>query len=117
MPNDEAIYILDQITPKPGKAEAFLQHYLDGYAPLAKARGLTLEYSWVNPPVWLEGGQSNTLFIVWSVKGTGAYYAAAYMARLDPLSSNWWRDADPMIETRRRAVLGDSSAIASLTNV
>jgi hypothetical protein len=117
MANDETIYILDQITPKAGRGKAFLQSYMDGYAPVARARGLKLEYTWVSPPMWMEGEQSNTLFIVWSVKGVAAYWAVESKARRDPTSSHWWRDAEPMIATRSRSVLSDASNIASLTNV
>ena len=117
MANDETIVILDQITPKSGCGEAFFKRYIDEYAPVARARGLKLEHSWVSPPMWMEGAQSNTLFIMWSVRGVAAYWSAAQQARLDPASADWWRDIEPMITTRNRSVLGEASDIESLTDV
>lgn len=112
------IYFLDQITPKPGQAEAFFKFYMETYAPAAQARGLKLEHTWINPPIWLEGAQSNTLFIIWSVEGVAGYWKVmAAPASLDGSTSHWWRDADPMIETRSRLVLSDISNLASLNNV
>jgi hypothetical protein len=118
--NDEIIYILDQITPKAGQAEIFLKHYLDTYAPLARERNMTLAHSWISPPLWLQGDQLNTLFMVWSVPGGAFGYLTAAMAHpgaLDGSASFWWRDAEHMIATRSRSILSDTNDIASLNNV
>jgi hypothetical protein len=112
------IYFLDQITPKPGQAEAFFKAYMEEYAPAAQARGLKLEHTWINPPIWLQGGQSNTLYIVWSVEGVAGYWKVmSAPSALDGSSAFWWRDAEPMIETRSRSVLSDVSNVAGLNNV
>jgi len=114
--NEEPIYLLDQITPKAGQAEAFLKAYMERYAPNAKSRGLKHEFTWVAPPMWLDN-QPNTLFIVWSVKGAGAWWAMEHSARRDPAIIEWWREADMMIESRRRSFASNVSDIASLTDV
>jgi hypothetical protein len=115
---DPFIYFIDQVTPRPGQGELFYRHYMETYVPAAQARGLTLQHTWVNPPMWLEGEQSNTLFMVWSVKGTSGFWGV--MARpesLDGSTGAWWRDAQPMIATRSRSVLSDAANLAVLHDV
>ena len=66
----ETIYILDQITAKPGKAKELLAAYMERYAPAAKEeRGMTLVSRWITPPMWMneQDDQGNTLFITWSI--------------------------------------------------
>ena len=114
--HQETIYILDQVTPKPGKAEAFLKAYMDRYAPGARARGMTLEHTWITPPMWLDS-ESNTLFIVWSLKGAGNWWAMNHMGRREKDVLDWWADADSMIESRKRSFLGNVADIASFVDV
>ena len=113
---NETIYILDQVTPKAGRAQEFLKAYMDRYAPGAAARGMKHEFTWIGPPMWLEN-QPNTLFFIWSVQGAPAWWAMEHQARRDPSVMDWWREADTMIETRRRSFLSNVSDVASLTNV
>jgi len=120
MPETEGplIYFMDQITPRPGQGELFYHHYMETYVPAAQARGLTLQHAWVNPPMWLEGQQSNTLHIVWSVKGVAGFWGV--MARpesLDGSTGAWWREAQPMIATRSRSVMSDAANVAELNDV
>jgi hypothetical protein len=110
------IYMLDQVTPKPGRAQAFLKAYMDEYAPRVVERGLKLEHTWVTPPTWLEN-QSNTLFFIWSVKGLPAWWEMQFKARWDQFLPDWWRDQAPNIEERRRCHLTDVTDVAELTNV
>jgi hypothetical protein len=115
--SDETVYILDQVTPKPGRAQEFMKSYVEHYVPGAEARGMKRAFTWVTPPVWLDN-QTNTLFFIWSVKGTAGWWATQMAARLDPsFVIDWWRSAEPMIETRRRYCLADVSDVASLTHV
>lgn len=114
---DTRIYVVDEIEPKPGKGEEFLKFYRETYVPLAEARGMRLEHSLVNPPVWLTGDQQNTLLIVWSVANVEAYWAMQGKIRWDPSIADWWSDAERMMTSRKRLVLGDAANIASLTNV
>jgi hypothetical protein len=117
MTADTKIYIVDEIRPKPGKGKAFLEHYMETYAPAAVARGLKLEYTWVNPPVWLTGDQQNTLLIIWSVDDVSAYWEIQTKIRWDRSIAEWWSHADEMVTSRKRLVLGDSHQIAGLTDV
>jgi hypothetical protein len=114
--SDTKIYIVDQITPNPGEAEAFLNLYMERYAPGARERGMTLEFTWVSPPTWLKD-QSNTLFIIWSVPDAKAWWAMSHGGKRDPVVQAWWRDAESMIEKRHRCFLTDVSAVAKLANV
>jgi hypothetical protein len=108
--DDLPIYILDQITSKPGQGLALHRHYMETYAPAAQARGMTLEHCLVNPPLWLDGEQSNTLVMIWSVKGLKGFWgAAATPAAMEGATAQWWRDADAMIASRTRSVFGEAS--------
>jgi hypothetical protein len=118
MSQDNPIYFLDMIRPKPGQGEEFFKHYMDSYAPQALERGLKLEHTWVNPPIWLEGDQSNTLFVVWSVKGVNGFWKSMVPpSAMDGSLAFWWRDADPMIAERSRMALCEAHDIASFVNV
>jgi len=113
----ETVYIVDQITPKPGMGRAFLDTYMQRYAPDATQRGMNLEHTWVAPPVWLEDG-SNTLFFVWSVKGAKGVWGSMIAGRRgNALDEWWWKDAAAMIVSRERFFLSNPSDIVSLTNV
>jgi hypothetical protein len=112
----ETVYIVDQITAKPGAGRAFLDAYMQRYAPGASERGMTLEHTWVAPPVWLDDG-SNTLFFVWSVKGASGVWGSLIGGRRGAALDEWWKDAAEMIVTRERFFLSNPSDIASLTNV
>lgn len=117
MAADTKIYIVDQVMPRPGKAEAYLERYMDIYAPLASAAGLTLEHTWVNPPLWLGEGQQNTLVIVWSVESVSAYWMVQAKIRWDRSFADWWADTEMMVASRTRLVVSEPSSIASETNV
>lgn len=117
MKGSETIYIVDHILALPGQGRAVHRHYLDAYAPLARARGLSLCHSWVSPPVWLEGDEANTLVFVWSVKGTGEYWNAEAKARWDPETPVFWRELEAMIQSRTRQVMAEDSDIEGLCDV
>lgn len=117
MKGQETIFVVDCIIPQPGRGAEVLGYYLDRYAPVAQQRGLALQHKWVSPPVWLEGEQANTLYFVWSVSGTAAYWAAEAQARWDPTTPDFWSDLDPMIQSRTRQVLAEDTDITSLCDV
>lgn len=114
-PGQEKIFIIDQIKTKPGKGEAFLKAYMEKYAAHAHDR-MKHEFTWVAPPMWLKD-QSNTLYIIWSVQGAGAWWANSQQSRRIDAVTQWWQDADKMVETRDRIFASDVADIASLTNV
>jgi hypothetical protein len=116
MADDVPIYMLDQVTPKPGRAQEFHKTYMEGYAPGAKARGMKLEFSWMAPPMWLENS-ANTIYFVWSVKNLKDWWRVQMQARLDVSLPDWWRSIEPMIECRERKFLAAVSDVAVLSNV
>jgi hypothetical protein len=114
--HDETIYILDQVTTKPGQAQTFLTAYMERYAPAARARGMTLVHRWVTPPMWLKE-QSNTLHIIWTVQGAQAWWAMSQQGRANPAVRAFWDSIEPLIETRHRSFLSDVADVESLCNV
>ncbi len=115
-PGKETIYFLDQVKPKPGLAQAFLDLYMEKYAPAARDRGMTLVHRWVAPPMWLKE-QSNTLYIIWTVQGARAWWQASFLGRRNPQVSGFWEEVAPMIESRHRSFLSDVADVESLCNV
>ena len=114
MSDAATVYLIDQVTPKPGLAQAFVQAWRERYVPGAQARGMRLEHIWVTPPLWLED-QSNTLTIIWSVRGAEGFWSMSYQGRQDPsLQDWWWNEAAPMIESRQRHVASDVADLAKL---
>jgi hypothetical protein len=113
----ETIYIMDCITPHPGRGAEVLYHYLENYVPVGEERGLTLRHKWVSPPVWLKGNQTNTLYFVWSVTGVAGYWGAEAKARWDASTPDFWRDLEPMIQSRTRQVMAEDTDIESLCDV
>jgi hypothetical protein len=114
--HDETIYILDEMTAKPGQAEALLAAYMADYVPAARERGMTLIHRWVTPPLWLKA-QSNTLHVIWTVQGAKSWWRMSFIGRRDPAVAGWWENAAPMIESRRRCFLADADDLESLADV
>lgn len=113
---DETIFVIDRIVARPGRGKALFDRYVQDYVPLATGRGLTLQHRLVSPPVWLEE-QSNTLLFIWSVQGAGAYWGAEAIARYTPGTSDFWREIEPMVESRTRSVAAGADDMESLANV
>lgn len=107
------IYIVDQITPLPGQGEAYLKAYMERYVGPAKERGMTLEHSWVAPPLWLKD-QSNTLFFVWTVEKPEAVWMMNIGARANPSVMEWWDEAEKMTASRHRYIMTDPSKIEAV---
>lgn len=111
------VFVVDDITTKPGSGAAFLEACERRYVPDAKARGLTLLHRLVSPPVWLPD-QSNRLLFVWTAPGAAGVWAAKLAGRADPLLAEWWQgEAAAFIESRTRAVFADPADIAALNHV
>ena len=116
----ETIYILDQITARPGKAKEVLAAYMDRYAPAAKEeRGMTLVSRLITPPMWLndQDDQGNTLVITWSVQGAPAWWNMSFHGRRNPAVAEFWKSIEPLIATRHRSFLSDIADVESLCNV
>lgn len=114
--DDPALYIIDRVVLRPGSARAFIDAYLDEYAPAARERGLTLERILVSPPAWIED-ETNTVTATWTVSGTAAWWAAAVRARHDPAPAQWWESVAPMIVERTRSMASRSEDVEGLCDV
>lgn len=111
------VYVVDDVTARPGAGEAFLEAYLQRYAPGAQARGLTLLHRLVSPPVWLHD-QSNRLLFVWTAEGSAGVWASKFAGRSDPALAAWWEtEAAALIESRTRAVYADPADVGALADV
>ena len=110
------VYVLDEITAKPGKAEALLAAYLETYAPQAKERGMVLDRLLVSPPMWLES-QSNTLHITWTIAGAPGFWAMSHRGRRDPRTKAFWDSIEPLVETRSRRFLSATADVKELCDV
>ena len=101
-----AIYILDEVEPKPGGVEAYRRAYLMEYAPAARGRGMTLEAVRLSPPVELaEGG--NTLSFLWSVPDVKAWWAMRLGGEADKAA--WWTRSAELATARSRRYFTDLS--------
>ncbi len=114
--SDSTIYIIDRIVLEPGRARAFIDAYLDEYAPGARERGLTLERVLVSPPAWIDS-EPNTLTITWTVDGPREWWAAAVKGRHDPGPAQWWDSVSPMIIERTRSMAAAADAVEGLCDV
>lgn len=111
------VFIVDDITTKPGAGEAFLEAYERRYVPGAEARGLTLLHRLVSPPVWLPD-QANRLMFIWTAAGAAGAWAAKLAGRPDLLVAEWWQgEAAALIESRTRGVYAKPADIAELNHV
>jgi hypothetical protein len=117
MSTPHPIWILDEVTTRPGQGPAFLDAYMARYAPKAEARGMTLAYRMVEPAMWLDDAPNRLLF-VWTMPDAGAVWQSKYIARPDPDVARWWDEEAPaFIESRRRSTLADADALAGLADV
>lgn len=113
---NETIYVVDEIVARPGEARAFLNAYMERYAPGARARGLVLERVLLSPPLWLEE-QSNTLTITWTLQGVPAWWQMSLQARPDPAVASWWTEVDDMVVSRKRLFMSSIEDVEVLSDV
>lgn len=111
------IWVVDDITVRPGQGPTFLAAYLQNYAPLAQRCGLTLGMRLVEPAMWLDDEPNRILFL-WSAPDPATVWQAKHTMRHDPAVHHWWQElAPPMIENRRRSTLAEPDALAALADV
>src|SRR5262249_46742160 len=116
-PRAPQIFVIDDVTAKPGRGEAFLSAYLEQYAPGAERRGMTLVHRLVSPTYWLPDG-SNRLLCVWSVAGPAGVWAMKHAGRQDPAVEAWWSEAARhWIASRSRSICADAGELAALADV
>jgi hypothetical protein len=114
---EPAVFVIDDLTARPGQGEALLQAYLERYAPGARARGMTLLHQLVSPAYWLPDA-SNRLLFVWSVAGAAGAWGMKHAGRQDPAVSAWWQvEAPKLVESRTRSICSEASDLARLADV
>ena len=112
-----SVYVIDDLTAKPGRGEELLRRYLERYAPGARTRGMTLVHQLVSPAYWLPDA-SNRLLFVWSVEGAAGVWRMKHTGRQDPELAAWWHaEAPELIESRTRSICAEAPALAALANV
>lgn len=75
MTDSQKIYIVDRITSKSGRGRTFLELYMQRYAPGARERGMTHEFTLVAPPLWMTD-RPNTLYIISMIDSRDRHYAS-----------------------------------------
>jgi hypothetical protein len=111
------VFVIDDLTAKPGQGDALRRAYLEQYAPGAARRGMTLVHQLVSPAYWLPEG-SNRLVFIWTVPGPAGAWAMKHAGRQDPELVAWWTEQAPrLVATRTRAICAEASALAELADV
>jgi len=100
------IHILDELTVEPENLEEVRRLMNDGYMADAAERGMTLEQTWLTPPVELFD-QPNTLVYLWSVPDAPAWWAMRGAAGRDPRVAEFWAEVDAHCVERQRRFLVD----------
>lgn len=85
------VLVIDRCVTKPGDGEAFLNDYLEIYAPIAEGLGAELVDTLVAPPLWL-AEDSNVLMFVWKVAGVGGSWGIAGARNACPEEHLAWCD-------------------------
>ena len=98
--------MLDELTVEPGNLDAVRRLMADGYMAGAADRGMTLEQTWLTPPVELFD-QPNTLVYLWSVPDAAAWWAMRGAAGRDPGVSEFWAEMGDLCIHRQRRFLVD----------
>jgi len=111
------VFVIDDLTAKPGQGEALLRAYLDRYVPGASRRGMTLVHQLVSPPYWLPDG-SNRLLFFWTVPGPAGVWAMKHTGRQDPELAAWWTEEAPrLVAARTRAICAEVADLPELSRV
>lgn len=104
------IRILDELTVEPENLDEVRRLMTEGYMAGAAERGMTLEETWLTPPVELFD-QPNTLVYLWSVPDAPAWWAMRGAAGRDPSVAEFWAEVDAhCVERQRRFLVDDSPA-------
>jgi hypothetical protein len=106
----DRIFILDEITVKPGHAAAYRQAYRTAYVPAAERRGMRLEGAWQNPPGLDYDELPATLYFLWSVEGVSGWWKMRLSRKPDGSDERfeklrWWQESDRMTLSRKRSLL------------
>lgn len=111
------VFVIDDLTARPGQGEALRRAYLEHYAPGAQRRGMQLVHELVSPPCWLPDG-SNRLLFVWTVPGPAGVWAMKHAGRHDPDVAAWWNERAPsLVASRSRSICGRAGDLGELADV
>jgi hypothetical protein len=111
------VFVIDDLTAKPGQGEALERAYLERYAPGAARRGMKLVHRLVSPPYWLPDG-SNRLLFIWTLPGPGGAWAMKHAGRQDPELVAWWTEEAPrLVAARTRAICAEAADLPELADV
>jgi hypothetical protein len=113
---DGAVFVVDHVVTRPGCAKTFVDAYLAGYAPGARARGMTLCGVLVSPPIWFDD-QANTVTITWSLPSAQAWWEMTWKGRPDPTIGSWWDGIGELITERTRRVAAAADDVDRLCHV
>ena len=115
MANGE-VFVIDRVVTRPGCAETFVDSYLAGYAPGARARGMTLRDVVVSPPIWFDD-KPNTVTITWSLPSAQAWWEMTWQGRPDHTLGPWWDGIRELVEERSRSVAAAAEDVDRLCDV
>ena len=99
---------MDELTVEPGSLAAVRRLMAEGYMAGAAKRGMTLEQTWLTPPVELFD-QPNTLVYLWSVPNAAAWWAMRGAAGRDSSIADFWAEVDTHCVARQRRFLVDNT--------
>ncbi|WP_043653088.1 hypothetical protein [Nocardia thailandica] len=114
--NSTAVYVIDTVVTRPGRAREFVRAYLEGYAPGARARGMRLDRIVVSPPVWLPDA-ANTVIATWVLDGAQGWWAMTWRGRPDPAVRAWWSEVDGLVDRRSRETAAAADDVDGLCDV
>lgn len=110
------IYIVDELISRPGEGEALLALYRDRYVRAARARGMTLAKTLVEPCFWRSDGPNRLIFL-WSIADTADAWAKKIAVRWDEDLPALWGEIDASAVSRKRSMLCDADRIEELCDV
>ncbi len=97
------VFVIDRVTTAAGCARAFIDAYLAGYAPGARARGMTLRDVLVSPPIWFPD-RTNVVTVTWTLPSPQAWWQMTWQGRPDPTIAQWWSSVEDLVVDRTRSV-------------
>ncbi|MBB3751496.1 hypothetical protein FHT44_003991 [Mycolicibacterium sp. BK634] len=106
------VFVVDRVVTAPGRAQAFVDAYLSGYAPGARDRGMTLRDVLVSPPIWFDD-RPNVVTITWSLPSPQAWWQMTWQGRPDPAVARWWEDVSELVLERNRTVASPADEVES----
>jgi hypothetical protein len=114
--SEAAVYVIDQVVTRPGRAREFVDRYLAEYAPGARDRGMTLDRILVSPPIWF-AEESNTVTVCWALAGAHAWWEMTWKGRPDTSIGQWWEQIADLIESRTRSTASAAGDVDTVCDV